>query len=224
MSVYEIHRMLSVREIVKVEGITPQVEREAEAAFIQGDADAAFGLSCSLSNHNRGTVAVMMWRGRVKREAFAAYFASVWSHDHRHVIRAAQTRRRLTSMFRYAAFEPPAGTPDRLTVWRGTSKLSMRQALRGFSWTTDRDVACWFAMRFAERNSSPLVLRADIHRDDVALFDDCRSEREAVLMRPPAAFVDGDAADWAVAHARQQAAISAHNRNGGKKPVSPAPD
>lgn len=223
MRLYEFERLMAVREIVRVEAIKPRIAEEAEAAFHDGCPDAAFELSCSLENHNRGTVAVMMWRARIEREAFRAYFASVWSHDHRYVIHAAQTRRRLAAMFRYAAFEPPAGTPERLTVWRGTSKLNTRQALRGFSWTTNRDVACWFAMRFAEKSGSPLLLRADIRRSDVALFDDCRNESEAVLMRPPAADVDGDATDWAAAYARQQATIHAHNR-AIVKPASPAPD
>lgn len=212
MKGYEFERAWAVQAILRAENDKPQVPRQATAAF-EGDADAAFSLAISLEDHNRGTVAVMMWRGRVSQGAFRAYLTEVWSHDHRHLIRAAGTRRRLASMFRYAAFTPPPNVPERLTVWRGTSKLSMRDSLRGYSWTTDRDVACWFAMRFADKNGRPLLLRADIHRDDVALFDDGRSEREAVLLRPPKShLVDGDSADWATCYARHEAAIRAHNR------------
>jgi len=190
----------------------PHEWKYMEAAF-DGDIDAAGMLTATLRNDLRGAVAVAMWRAKIKREAFREYFLGVWEHDHRYAIAAAQTRRTLGHMFRYAAFIPPPDVPERLTVWRGTSKLSMRDSLRGYSWTTDRDVACWFAMRFADTNGRPLVLRADIHRDDVALFYDGRGEREAVLLRPPKPYlVDGDSTDWATCHARHEAAIQAHNR------------
>lgn len=109
-------------------------------------------------------------------------------------------------MFRYADFPKPADMPERLTLWRGTSKLSQRDAVRGFSWTLDRNTACWFAMRFIEINGSPLVLRAEINAADVALFHDDRSEREAVLLRPPAALVCGDVTDWKTAANSYEAA------------------
>ena len=85
----------------------PHELKDARAAF-DGDVEAAFSLSCALENHKRGAVAVAMWRAKVKREAFREYFSSVWEHDHRHVIDAAQTRRTLGYMFRYAAFPIPA--------------------------------------------------------------------------------------------------------------------
>ncbi len=205
MSIHELERALAVRSILKAEGTNPSVASSAQAAF-DGDIEAAFALSCFLENHNRGTVAVMMWRGRVKREAFRAFFVSVWSHDHHHVIEAAKTRRTLAAMFRYADFPKPTDMPERLTVWRGTSKLSQRDAVRGYSWTLERDIACWFAMRHADINGAPLVLRAEIKKADVALFHDDRSEREAVLLRPPAAVVCGNVADWQTAANNHEAA------------------
>ena len=211
MSSYEFERALAVHSILKAEGTNPSVASKVQAAF-DGDIEAAFGLSCFLENHNCGTVALMMWRGRVKREAFRAYFASVWNHDHHHVIQAAKTRRVLAAMFRYADFPKPADMPERLTVWRGTSRLPQRDAVRGYSWTWERDIACWFAMRFAENNGCPLVLRAEINRADVALFHDDRSEREAVLLRPPAAVVCGDVADWQTAANTYEAAKNERQR------------
>ncbi|MBH1979681.1 MAG: hypothetical protein I8H67_15140 [Comamonadaceae bacterium] len=167
-----------------------------EAAF-NGDVDAAFSLSCALSNDKRGAVAVAMWRAKVKREAFREYFSSVWEHDHRYVIDAAQTRRTLGYMFRYAAFPIPADLPEVVTLWRGTSKLTIAEAREGYSWTTERDTACWFAMRFADINGSPLVLTAEVAKSDIALFTDAREESEALLIRSPAAVkIDGDVTDW----------------------------
>jgi hypothetical protein len=106
-------------------------------------------------------------------------------------------------MFRYAAFPLPEVWPDVVRVWRGTSKLSIAEAIGGYSWTTDRDVACWFAMRFAERNGSPVVLAADVAKTDIALFTDERSEREALLLTPPTGiFIDGEEVDWALGFQR----------------------
>ena len=175
----------------------------ARGAF-DGDTQAAFSLSCALENHKRGIVAVAMWRCKVPVEAFRAYFSSVLENDHRHVIDAAKNRRTLSYMFRYAAFPLPDELPDMVTVWRGTSYLSFDEAKTGYSWTTDRDMACWFAMRFVEDNGSPLVLTADIAKRDIALFTNDRRESEAVLVRPPAARIDGDVGDWTVCYQRKQ--------------------
>ncbi len=79
---------------------------------LDGDAEAAFTLSHTMSGQELGAVAVAMWRCKVPRPAFRAYFGSVWMHDHREVETAAQTRRTLAYMFRYAAFELPADLPD----------------------------------------------------------------------------------------------------------------
>ena len=189
----------------------PHEAKHARAAF-DGDVEAAFLLSCTLENHKRGAVAVAMWRAKVPAEAFGAYFNSVWRHDHLHVIAAAKTRSTLAYMFRYAAFPLPAELPDVVTLWRGTRDLPFSDAAKGYSWTTDRDTACWFAMRFAAQNNTPLVLTADVAKSDIALFTQDRSESEAVLMRPPAARVDGDASDWSACHQRKQDAMNIKNR------------
>ena len=183
----------------------PHELKDARAAF-DGDVEAAFSLSCALENHKRGAVAVAMWRAKVKREAFREYFSSVWEHDHRYVIDAAQTRRTLGYMFRYAAFPIPAELPDVVKLWRGTSKLTIAEAREGYSWTTDRDTACWFAMRFADTNGAPLVLTAEVAKSDIALFTNAREESEALLIRPPAAVkIDGDATDWQDGYDRYEA-------------------
>lgn len=181
----------------------PHEWEHAQAAF-DGDVEAAISLAVALSNDKRGAVAVAMWRSKVRREAFRAFFSIVWNHDHRHVITAAQTRRTLGYMFRYAAFLLPADLPEKVTVWRGSSHLPFDHARTGYSWSTDRDTACWFAMRFADRNGSPLVMAADIAKVDIALFTNDRSESEVVLIRPPTAYIDGDESDWTACYQRTQ--------------------
>jgi hypothetical protein len=192
----------------------PHELKHARAAF-DGDTDAAFSLSVALGNYKRGVVAVAMWRAKVPVEAFRAYFSSVWDHDHRHVIDAAISRRTLAHMFRYAAFPLPAELPDVVTLWRGTSKLPLDEARAGYSWTTDRDTACWFAMRFADFNGSPLVLTAEVAKSDIALFHNERNESEAVLMRPPANVrIDGTIVDWVQGLDRYEVAKNARQNHG----------
>jgi hypothetical protein len=52
-------------------------------------------------------------------------------------------------------------------------------------------MACWFAVRFADPARKPLVLGAEVARGEIVLYTNEREEAEAVLMRPPAASVDG---------------------------------
>ena len=199
------YRDLLLYEWQKKELFEPHEWQYMEAAF-NGDVEATGMLTVSLSNDKRGAVAVAMWRAKVKRDAFREYFSSVWEHDHRYVIDAAQTRRTLGYMFRYAAFPIPAELPDVVRLWRGTSKLTIAKAREGYSWTTDRDTACWFAMRFADTNGAPLVLTAEVAKSDIALFTNAREESEALLIRPPAAVkIDGDATDWQDGYDRYEA-------------------
>ena len=100
-------------------------------------------------------------------------------------------------MFRYAAFILPSDLPDMVPVWRGTSKLSQAQSARGYSWTTSKEVAYWFARRFASINGNPLVLAAQAPKSDVAFFTNSRQEHEVVLLAPPKGVrVDSAASDF----------------------------
>jgi hypothetical protein len=171
---------------------------DVKPAF-NGDVEAASSLSFAVDNHQRGIVAVEMWKARSPRAAFRAYLSGIWDHDHNHVIQAARTRRRLAAMFHYAEFPLPAHLPERVRVWRGTSNRTLNQARAGYSWTTDRDVACWFAMRFAIHRDDwvPLVLTEEVNKSDIVLFHNDRNESEVVLVTPPkSARIWGDRDDW----------------------------
>jgi hypothetical protein len=176
----------------------------------EGDTGAAFSLSCALGNAKRGDAAVLLWLAKAPVPAFRVFLQSVWEHDHRHVSAAAGKRVNLEAMFRYAAFSLPEDIPETVTVWRGTSALPRAQAVRGVSWTLDRDLACWFAMRFADRNGSPLLLTARVPRSEILLYTDERSEREAVIFRKRAK-VCGTPEDWARGYAAVFAARTTPN-------------
>ena len=193
-AVIEFQRAMLVHGIKKH---MPAYVAEHIEATVQGDADAALSLNVAMSNHERGLVAVALWRAKIPLPAFREFLAATWEHDHRHLIHAAQTRRRLASMFRYAAFILPSDLPDMVPVWRGTSKLSQAQSARGYSWTTSKEVAYWFARRFASINGNPLVLAAQAPKSDVAFFTNSRQEHEVVLLAPPKGVrVDSAASDF----------------------------
>jgi hypothetical protein len=101
------------------------------------------------------------------------------------VISAAGTRRRLAAMFRYAAFPPPDFIEATVRVWRSTCGMSVSEARAGYSWTLNRDMACWFAVRCADQARKPLVL-----------YMNEREEAEAVLMRLSAASADAATEVW----------------------------
>ena len=148
----------------------PWAVKYVEPAF-SGNPDAAFTLACALGNARRGAVAVAMWDTKVPRPAFRVFLESAWEHDHGYVIDAAGTRRRLAAMFRYAAFPLPDWIEEAVRVWRGTSGVSVNRARTGYSWTLNRDMACWFAMRFHGPARKPLVLVAEVPRGEI--FADC---------------------------------------------------
>lgn len=178
----EIFRATLVQHVQKT--MPSYISKHIEGT-VQGDERAAGALNICLNDADRGFMAVWLWRGKVPLSAYRPFLESVWAKDHRHLIEAAQTRRRLASLFRYAAFPLPEELPDTVRVWRGTSKLLRNQAKRGYAWSTNREIAFWFAARFAEDNGSPLLLAADIAKTDIALFTNGRKEEEAVLMNWP---------------------------------------
>lgn len=172
--------------------VYPWAVKHVAQAFV-GNVAAATSLCAAIDNDQRGLVAVMFWKAKIPVLAYRAFLESAWTDSHAEVIKAATTTRRLRAMFKYAAFDT-SNQPDTVRVWRGTWGIDARTAARGFSWTTDRDLACWFAMRFSQ--PSPLVLMAEVRREMIACYTSDRGENEIVLFTPPAAIIDGTEAEW----------------------------
>lgn len=171
--------------------------RYVELAF-SGDPDAGRCLDVALSNPKRGAVAVAMWNAKERTPArVSRVFGRGRDHDHAWVIGAAGPRRRLAAMFRYVAFPLPGFMGPTVRVWRGTCGVSVSRARAGYSWTLNRDVACWFAVRCADQARKPLVLAAEVAREEIVLlYTNEREAAEAVLMRPLTASVDGVPEEW----------------------------
>lgn len=163
----------------------------------RGDEDAAIDLCAALPSYQRGMVARALWAAKVPVLAYRAYLGEAWDTGPAEVIAAAETRHRLGVMFRYASFVLPVDLSQKVTVWRGVSGVSFMAATLGYSWTTCRDVACWFAMRYAGTTRQPLVITASVRKDYIARFHNSRNEREVILFKPPMAVVtDGMPDDW----------------------------
>lgn len=179
----------------QLRAITPPWGKRHIAGTLSGDPEAAFSLNVAMNDEQRGRACTMLLYFS-PAPAYRAFLAASWEHSHHHVIAAAgQAQIELAELFEYADF-PVNQLPETFRVWRGSSALTPEQSSLGFSWTTDRDTACWFAMRFAEANGSPIVLAADIHRNEVWFSSDDRQESEILLMAAPDYWIDGDVSDW----------------------------
>ncbi len=80
-------------------------------------------------------------------------------------------------MMRPGDREALAGLPDPVTVYRGYCRHGGR---KGWSWTTRRETAVWFASRFASAIDSPKVIRGTIPKDQVIAYLLGRGEFEVI--------------------------------------------
>lgn len=174
----------------------PDYALEDFDAALRDEPEAGLSLVCAAPNHLRGLLAVFFWLHARDTKAFREILVNAWDHDHREVIAATGTRRALEEMFQAAKFDLPSDWPEQVTLYRGTSFVPLSTAKRGFSWTTDKRVASFFAMRFAWKNSSPLVLRATVPKSSIVLYTNERQEKEAVCFHVRGAQVDGTPDEW----------------------------
>jgi hypothetical protein len=63
-------------------------------------------------------------------------------------------------------------------IYRGVAGMGQHRRLRGYSWTSSLEVACWFATRFNLR--SPAVLMAIVEEKDLLAYTDGSSEQEFI--------------------------------------------
>lgn len=151
---------------------------------LRGDPDAAARLVVSAPNSRRGRIALAAYWAGLPNPAYRRLLGMAWEHDHAHVIAASETRARLVRMFRAAHFDHPFAEP--LKVYRGGCG-ERRLVAAGFSWTVDRDVACWFAQRIGV---PPVVVSAQVQPANVIYWSNERNESEVVLDHVPIARLD----------------------------------
>jgi hypothetical protein len=89
-----------------------------------------------------------------------------------------------------------------VTIFRGVSGIGLRARAPGLSWTTSRDVACWYAHRYPFLQGAPLVLTAQVDGSELIYYENNRFEQEAIPARIPRALVDPNPSTWVEAMKR----------------------
>ena len=178
-------------------------EHFARVLYSAGEEDAK-RLVCRIPNSLSSLVVVWLYfrlrAGDCSPGCFRAALNETWNDDHDDLIATVNNRRILASMFRHAQFPaPPSILTGQIAIWRGTFNISPSKARRGLSWTTERDCACWFALRFGMPR--PLVLKAMVPVADLFHLPNDRKECEVVWFGAGGA-VDGDLNDWNAAAVR----------------------
>jgi hypothetical protein len=180
----------------------PAFERVLAAGAGSDEYGAGDDLILAAHNQHRGLIAYWLYlrlrAGECSVVLYRAAFDSTWNHDHNWLL-SDMSRHGLRDMFCWAAFPIPAEIPAMVDIWRGVSgQRSVRQVARGLSWTIDRDMACWFAMRFTSPKRKPMVLKATMPRDALFYPYNERDEYEVVCFDAgAAAAIDGGPEDWA---------------------------
>jgi hypothetical protein len=159
---------------------------------LSGDKSAATKLSVAAPNEWRGWIAVAAYHLGTPNPGYQELIRQIWDHDHQYLL-AVEKRSVVRQMMISAQFDHPLS--GSMTVFRGVCGLNLRQAAMGLSWTTSRNVACWFALRFGHIGLHPLVVSADIEATDI-IYCEGSGEEEVVLRRKPAAVVDQSPETW----------------------------
>ena len=128
--------------------------------------------------------------------AYQVLLRAGWSYDWLSLTKAVNGDRGLIRrLFRTARCEHTIDAGI-IPVYRGASGVDLAEASAGISWTTRRDVACWFAHRYPQRPGEPIIVSAHIHTSKIIYYDDDRFEAEVILDRPVRASVDPDRSSW----------------------------
>lgn len=174
------------------------------AGALGGEPGEAGRLVSSVPSSIRGHVVHALFRARIPPREFGEALDLAWSLSHASVLDSVN-RGELRAMFRYSDFSIPSDFPPLVQAWRGFADVPLAEGKRGLSWTLNRDVACFFAMRF-ETRKQPLVITASVPRSAVLHYTNDRQEHEVILFDVRDAAADGNIEDWAARAAAYQSA------------------
>jgi hypothetical protein len=166
------------------------------AAALAGDEEAAFYLRlCNKGDPSGlGLAALAAYWSGTPLPAYQELLQAGWSDNWLGMkielgVHFASVMRRL---FRAGRF--PHHLEGKIAIYRGACDTDARTAAKGVSWTTNRDVACWFAYRY--RREQPIVLHAHVDASEVVYYEDDRYEQEVILRRVVPALVDALPFTW----------------------------
>lgn len=134
-------------------------------------------LICALPNSDRGEAAKKLYEHRKigKRVAYCGLILA-WEHDHEELISAFGSEEELAAALRDVS--APSRRKKPVRAWRG---INNTRGAFGMSWTTDRDIACWFAMRYLEHRPTPSVLVCDLYPEAIVTEHNGRHEWELIV-------------------------------------------
>jgi hypothetical protein len=176
--------------------LPPYAEECMDATFNDHDPEAAADLVTAAPNEWRGLIALCAYWIGLPNPAYREIMDRVWIHDHWRLRKAArggapQIRRMMASA------EFPIPLKGDVTIYRGAADITPAAAVKGLSWTTSREVACWFAYHWVSRASSDrLVLTANVSASDIIYWSNDRDEHEVLLRRPPSLRIDDNPEEW----------------------------
>jgi hypothetical protein len=150
----------------------------------------------------RGLLVLAAYYLGTPNPGYGRILRDVWSMDSASLLTdAGWDIRRLRAVFRAGRLQAPFDGTQ--TIYRGVAGVDFKTACRGLSWTTSRDIACWFALRGSYGEREPIVVTAQVDASDIIYFDDERNESEVITSRIPSAQVDFDPSSWAAAAERK---------------------
>jgi hypothetical protein len=138
-----------------------------------------------LPNADRGNAARGLYRERKKigNDVAFAGMMKAWGHDHAGTVKALGSQRQFAKTLRRVA--PPHGRTRPVQAWRGVTIRNAAwhpaEAAMGIAWTTERDVAAWFALRFHDSNRRAFVFHTVFDADEIIVFGDESSENEIII-------------------------------------------
>lgn len=174
------------------EELSPHVLPHFEAAFFDHVPGAAERLIGAAPNEWRGEIALYAYWIGLANPLYRELIHRVWVHDHGRLNGIARGGASLIRRMLSDA-EFPVPLSGMVTVYRGTVNVSADRAVRGLSWTTSKEVACWFACR---GKGTGLVLSATVEASDIIFWSNDRDENEVVLRKPPAIKIDDEPEHW----------------------------
>jgi len=171
------------------EGLRDLVERDVEERDAIGLVHKAGGAALAFVFDNR---LVLIDLGMFERALVTAFTACRMNN---HVWHATDIERLFNKCDREKLWavgtEPPPG--DRWVVYRGVAGSRGQRKVRGLSWTSSRDQACWWATRFGLPD--PAVYSATVARQEVYCYTDDRREAEFICRPKRCSRVDLSADD-----------------------------
>jgi hypothetical protein len=156
-----------------LQGLEAGLPTEFDFGLLRTPEDAS-SFMFRLPNKDRGFAAkaIVDHVGRVHPDVAYRALIDAWDHDHGEVGKVFETSEALADAFRRVA--PRSARRKPVRAWRGCSHP---QGWYGFSWTLDRDCACWFALRFG---STPFVYYCEFEPEWILAEHNGRGEREII--------------------------------------------